>query len=60
MVYVTYDNRTLGHTKNPNGEYCNIVPDHCIDHKTYESRSSNIQAYNLEQPTFSEYPPSVY
>ena len=25
----------LGHTKTVKGEYCNVVPDHCIDHTTY-------------------------
>ena len=51
-VYVTHINRGLGHTKTTKEEYCNAVPDHCIDHKTLESRSSIVQAYNLDQHAF--------
>ena len=32
----------LAHTQNVKGEYCYFVIDHCIDHKTSESRSKYI------------------
>ena len=35
--YVTHINRGLDHTQIVKGEYCNVVKDHCIDHKTFES-----------------------
>ena len=41
--YVTHINRGLGHTQTAKGEYCNAVPDNCIDHKTFESISSFFQ-----------------
>ena len=34
-MYVIHINRGLGHTK---GEYCNVVIDHCVDHKTFALR----------------------
>ena len=34
-VYVTHLNRGLVHTHIVTGEYCNVVADHCIDHKTF-------------------------
>ena len=40
------------HTQTEKGEYCNVAIDHCIDHKTFESRSSIFQVYNLDQQAF--------
>ena len=51
-VYVTHFNIGLGHTQNVKVEYFNVVPDYCIDHKNFESRSSIFQAYNLEEQAF--------
>ena len=50
-VYVTHINRGL-HTKIAKGKYCTVVTDHCIDHKTFESRSSIFRVYNLYQQAF--------
>ena len=50
--YVTHIDRGLGHTKTAKGEYCNVVPDYCIDHNTFESISSIFQAYNFDQLAF--------
>ena len=52
--YVTHITRALGHTTPAKGEYCNVVPDHCIDHKTSENISSIFQAENLDQQALSE------
>ena len=54
-VYVTYINRGLGYTKTVKMEDCDVVIiDHCIYYNTFESKSSNIQAYNLDQQVFSD------
>ena len=50
--YVTHIDRGLGHTQIAKGEYCNVVPDHCIDHKTFESISTIFKAYSLDQQAF--------
>ena len=50
--YVLHINRGLADTKTAKGEFCNIVPDYCIDHYTFESISSIFQAYNLCQQDF--------
>ena len=40
LMYVKHINRGLGHTKYVHLEYGNVVTDHCIDLKTFESGSS--------------------
>ena len=51
-LYVTHINRGLSRIKNAKGEYCNVVIDHCIDHKILESRSSIFRVYNLDRQAF--------
>ena len=41
-----------GHTKTVKGEYCSVEIEHRIDNKTFESRSSIFQVYNLAQQAF--------
>ena len=48
----THQHRSRSHTKTMKGEYCNAVIHHCIDPKSFESRSSICQAYNLDQQAF--------
>ena len=49
---ITHINRELANTKTVKGEYYNVLPDHCIDHKTFESRATIFQVYNLDQQAF--------
>ena len=51
-MYLTHINRGLGITEIVKGEYCNGVTDHCIDHKTFESRSSICRVYSLDQQAY--------
>ena len=52
QVYTTHINRGLGRTQIAKGEYCNVVTDHCVDHKTFENISSIFRVYNLDQQAF--------
>ena len=51
-AHVRHANRVLRHTEIVKGEYCYVVKDHCIDHKTFESISSIFRVYNLDQQAF--------
>ena len=44
--YVTQINRGLGRTEIAKWEYCNVVPDHCIDQQISKGKMGfNINAY---------------
>ena len=52
--YVTHFNRGRGHTKSAEGEYCNVVQDHCIDHKTAKVYLQFSKRKTLINKLFSE------